>query len=308
MRTLIIDSPASREHAVPPGHPEHVGRYRAIIGALDADAPDLRRLNAPKAMRGDLLRVHAAQHVDRIFSFDPGPQGAALDPDTWMAPGSLGAALHAAGAGIAAVDAVLEADEGAAFCVVRPPGHHAEPDRPMGFCLFNNIAVAALYALEEKALSHVAVVDIDVHHGNGTQTVAEREPRLFFASIHESPLYPGTGHAHETGLNGNVVNMPVRSGTTGLQWRARLEADLFPALARFAPQMLFVSAGFDAHADDPLAGLALTESDYAWAAARLVEIARQCGHPRLVCMLEGGYDLPALGRSAAAFVRALADA
>lgn len=310
MRTLIVTSDTGHEHRIPPAHAEQPQRLRAVQDALgEPPLHQLKRLEARAADRADLLRVHSAEHVDRVAACEPDDSSlSGLDWDTYMSRGSWAAAVHASGAGLTAVDAVLDDQADAVFCAVRPPGHHAERDRPMGFCLFNNIAVAAMYALDMRGLERVAIVDIDVHHGNGGQELAEREPRLFFASIHQSSLYPGTGRAEETGLNGNVVNAPVPAGTTGAEWREAFERDIIPALTAFGPEMIFVSAGFDAHAADPLGGLLLDEADYDWVARKLAQIRGKSGAARLVCMMEGGYDLGALGRSAAVFTQALVEA
>lgn len=310
MKTTIFDSPASRLHVVPPGHPEHLGRYEAAREALQS-LPGCDWREAPTGAMTDVARFHSAAHVDRVLTAcanAPDGQWLALDPDTLVCDRSVTAALGAVGAAVAAVDQVIMDDGGAAFVLARPPGHHAEPDRAMGFCLFNTIAIAAAHALEVHDLTSVALVDIDVHHGNGTQCLAERDARVFFASLHQAPLYPGTGGEGETGLNGNVLNCPMPDGVTGPQWRQRFEDRVLPALRRARPQLVLVSAGFDAHADDPVGGWGLRSNDYAWAAAQLAGIAREFGGSRLVSVLEGGYDCPALGRSAAAFVDALLQA
>jgi len=311
MKTTIFDSPASRLHAVPAGHPEHAGRYEATRTALMAlPGCDWVENSGPAGMP-DLARFHTAAHVDRVLSASAEAEAGewvALDPDTLVCDRSAAAALNAAGAAVAAIDRVMAEEGGAGFVLARPPGHHAEPDRAMGFCLFNTIAIAATHALEVHDLKSVAIIDIDVHHGNGTQCLAERDPHVFFASLHQAPLYPGTGAESETGLGGNVLNMPMPADTTGAQWRARFETQLIPALQRVRPELVLVSAGFDAHADDPVGGWGLRSNDYAWAARQLAGIARDFAQSRLVSVLEGGYDCPALGRSAAAFVGALSEA
>jgi acetoin utilization deacetylase AcuC-like enzyme len=228
-----------------------------------------------------------------------------LDADTHMSPGSLEAALHAVGAGIAAVDQVLDGQAEAVFVAARPPGHHAEPDRAMGFCLFNTVAIAAMHAIAARGLNRAAVVDVDVHHGNGTQAFAETEPRLSFTSLHQGWIYPGTGAAYETGRHGNILNIPFEAGTGPEVWLERFDADVVPKLERDAPDILLVSAGFDAHVDDPLAGLALDDAAYGQIGERLAGAARQFSHSRLVCVLEGGYDCPALERSVTSFLRGL---
>lgn len=310
MRTLIVTSEAGFDHRIPPAHAEQPQRLRAVMDALAEPPLDrLPRVEARVASRAELARVHTEAHIDRVEAAEPrGDSLTGLDWDTYMSKGSLEAALRAAGSGLTAVDAVLADEAEAVFCAVRPPGHHAERDRPMGFCLFNNVAVAAMYALDHHGLERVAIVDIDVHHGNGGQELAEREPRLLFASIHQAPLYPGTGRAEETGLNGNVVNVPVPDATASDAWRAAIERDIMPALEKFDPQLLFISAGFDAHAADPLSGLLLDERDYDWAARKFANFRGKSGRARLVCLLEGGYDLGALGRSAAVFTQALTEA
>jgi acetoin utilization deacetylase AcuC-like enzyme len=228
----------------------------------------------------------------------------AIDADTVMSPASGRAALRAAGAVAAAVDAVVAGEADNAFCAVRPPGHHAEPGRAMGFCLFNNIAVGALRAREVHGLARVAAIDFDVHHGNGTQARFADDPTLFYASTHQSPLYPGTGAASETGV-GNIVNAPLPPLAGSQQFRTAMSRKILPALDAFRPEMVLISAGFDAHRHDPLAQLLLEEADYTWATEQLLDIARRHAAGRVVATLEGGYDLPSLAASAAAHVRAL---
>jgi acetoin utilization deacetylase AcuC-like enzyme len=308
VKTLIIDNPLSAEHHMPPGHPEHTGRYQAVREALKGVAGPAW-LDAVAGSREALERFHDQAHFDAVLSASQSASAGfvSLDPDTHLSAGSAQAALASVGGICDAVDRVMADEYQAVFLSARPPGHHAEPDRAMGFCLFNTIAIAALHALEVHDLERVAIVDIDVHHGNGTQCLAEQDPRVFFASIHQSPLYPGTGHGHETGINGNIVNVPMPEGTGGVQWRAAMEREVFPVLRAFDPQLVFVSAGFDAHANDPVGGFELMEIDFAWAASELGFIARRHAKGRLVAVLEGGYDVAALGRSAAAFVTALVE-
>lgn len=304
--TLLFTHPAMLAHQGPPGHPEHPGRLAAVLDALEGLALDRRE--APLVDPACLARVHTLAYLTALDGLFP-TAGQGMRPvdagDTFVSDGSREAAGRAAGAVVAAVDAVLAGQDRAAFCAVRPPGHHAEPAQAMGFCLYNNVAIGALHALEAHGLSRVAVVDFDVHHGNGTQSVAEGEPRLLFASTHQMPLYPGTGRAGETGIDGNVVNVPLPPGTDGGSWRRVFAAKVLPALNAFAPEALFISAGFDAHTADPLAQLALNEQDFAWGTAALLEAV---GPASVVSTLEGGYDRAALAACSAAHVRALARA
>ena len=302
---LLFTHPAMLAHAPPGGHPESPARLQAVLDALQA--LPLERRAAPLADRAAIARVHPERYIEALENAFAEAADALvqLDPDTYVGPGSREAAYRAAGACVAAVDAVLGGEEELAFCAVRPPGHHAEPISAMGFCVFNNVAIAAMHALEAHGLSRVAVIDFDVHHGNGTQTVAEREPRLLFASTHQAPLYPGTGLAKETGVNHNVLNAPLPPGAGGAAWRAVMEARVLPALDAFAPELILVSAGFDAHADDPLAQMALGDEDFAWAGRCLRAAALRHCQGKLVSTLEGGYDLPALARSASAYLGAL---
>jgi acetoin utilization deacetylase AcuC-like enzyme len=303
---LLFTHPSMLEHGVPPGHPERPERLAAVLAALH-DVPMDRR-EAPWADRAAIERVHPPAYVSAIEGIFPkaGEGMVALDTgDTFLSDGSREAAWRAAGAVTAAVDAVMAGEADHAFCAVRPPGHHAEPAQAMGFCVFNSIAVGALHALEGHGLKKVCVVDFDVHHGNGTQATAEREPRLLFASTHQSPLYPGTGRASETGLQGNVVNAPLPPGAGSREWRTAMETRVLPAIEAFAPEMIFISAGFDAHRADPLAEMALEDEDYAWAAAVLKQLAGASAQGRIVASLEGGYDLRALGSATRAFVRGL---
>lgn len=313
MTTGLITHLACLGHETPPGHPESSDRLRAVLHALETETFQyLERHVARTARLEALTRAHAPALVERILG--PLAEEAArehyvhLDPDTVMSDGSAEAALRAAGAVIDAVDLVLEGRLMNAFCAVRPPGHHAERARSMGFCLFNNVAIGALHARAVHGLSRVAVVDFDVHHGNGTQDIAFADSDFFYASTHQSPLYPGTGGSGERGRSGNIVNAPLAPGADGVAFRAAFDARILPSLEAFRPDFVFISAGFDAHRADPLAGLCLDDSDFAWVTSEVCALAgRLCGG-RVVSTLEGGYDLAALARSAAAHVRALMEA
>jgi acetoin utilization deacetylase AcuC-like enzyme len=271
------------------------------------DAPEFARLDrreAPEAALDDIARVHPRGFVEQILAAVPASGHVGIDADTVLSPESGRAALRAAGAVVAAVDAVVAGEADNAFCAVRPPGHHAEPLRAMGFCLFNNVAIGALRAREVHGLARVAVIDFDVHHGNGTQACFYEDASLFYASTHQFPLYPGTGAARETGV-GNIVNVPLPPLAGSRQFRLGVSREILPALDAFRPEMVLISAGFDAHRSDPLAQLLLDESDYTWVTEQLLEIAREHAGGRVVATLEGGYDLAALGASAAAHVRVL---
>ena len=305
MTTLLYTHPACLEHDPGPYHPESPARLRAVLAALDTpEFVRLERREAPEAAIEDLARVHPRAFVERLLAAVPQSGHRGIDADTILSPASGRAALRAAGAVAAAVDAVVAGEADNAFCAVRPPGHHAEPGRAMGFCLFNNIAVGALRAREAHGLARVAVVDFDVHHGNGTQARFAEDASLLYASTHQFPLYPGTGAASETGV-GNIVNVPLPPLAGSQQFRMAMTRKILPALDAFRPEMVLISAGFDAHRHDPLAQLLLEETDYTWATERLLEIARRHAGGRVVATLEGGYDLPALAASAAAHVRVL---
>ena len=305
MTTLLLHHDSSARHDTGRGHPERPDRIRAVMEALSAEAfAALDRREAPEAEPDQLARAHSASFVEALLDAVPAEGRVRVDPDTVMSADSGEASRRAAGAMVAAVEAVMAGDADNAFCAVRPPGHHAEAERSMGFCLFNNVAVGAFHAREELGADRVAVVDFDVHHGNGTQAMFEADPSLFFASTHEFPLYPGTGRAEETGC-GNVVNVPLRPGSGSAEFRAGMERGVFPALKGFAPDLILVSAGFDAHERDPLATLRLVEDDYSWVTERLCGIADEVCGGRLVATLEGGYDLDALAASVAAHVGVL---
>ena len=305
MSTGYFFDPAGLGHVTPEGHPERVDRLRAIQAAMAAPAfAALDRRTAPPADPAELLRCHPQAYVDRIRAAMPGQGTVQLDPDTHASPGTWDAALGAVGQAVAAVDAVMAGQMRNAFCAVRPPGHHAETATTMGFCLFGTVAIAAKRALDHHGLARVAVVDFDVHHGNGTQDLLWDEPRALFVSSHQMPLWPGTGAASERGAHDNVLNIPLAPGTEGAAFRAAWE----PALARLdalRPDLVLVSAGFDAHRADPLAQLALTEADFVWITRALCQLADRHAGGRLVSVLEGGYDLPALAASVAAHVRVL---
>lgn len=307
MTTALVTHESCLEHDTGPGHPERADRLRAVLAALGEDQfPKLLREQAPKATVAQLERVHDHDYVRQVLSLQVPPgELVALDPDTVVSAGSIEAALHAAGGAILAVDLVMEGRADTAFVAVRPPGHHAEPAGAMGFCLFNNVAVAAQHARERWGLRRIAVADFDVHHGNGTQDAFWNDPELFFASSHQSPFYPGTGARDERGVTGNIANAPLPPGTGGEGFRRAWQGSLLPALDAFAPELLIISAGFDAHRDDPLALLSLDASDYAWITRELVALAGRHAQGRVIASLEGGYDLTALAESATAHVREL---
>jgi len=305
MTTLLFSHDSGLSHLTPPGHPERVDRLAAINAALGAPAfAALDRREAPLAGEAEVLRCHTADYLAGVRAARPGEGWTQLDPDTFLSPGSYEAALRAIGAAEAAVDAVLAGEATNAFVAMRPPGHHAERGRAMGFCLFGTVSIVARYALDHHGLSRVAVLDFDVHHGNGTQDLLWDEARAIFVSSHQMPLYPGSGAATEVGAHGQIVNLPLRPGSGGEEMRAAWE----PALARvadLAPDLILISAGFDAHRDDPLAGLNWTESDFAWITGAICDLADRTASGRVVSCLEGGYDLAALAASAEAHVTVL---
>ncbi|MFL5255007.1 MAG: histone deacetylase family protein [Rhodopila sp.] len=307
MATALITHPACLEHDTGPYHPETSERLRTVLAALETEEFGmLLRESAPKATIEQLSRVHPRDYVEAILAIHPDlGEPVHLDGDTVMSAGSAEAASRAAGGACMGVDAVMEGWARTVFVAVRPPGHHAEPNKPMGFCLFNNAAVAALHARAHHGIERVAVVDFDVHHGNGTQAMFAADRSLFYASSHQHPCYPGTGEAWERGVADNILNVPLRPRDGSAQFRAVWSETIIPALDKFAPGLLIVSAGFDGHVADPLAQLRLETNDYAWITEQLLGVAdRHCGG-RLVSVLEGGYDLNALAASAVVHVRTL---
>jgi len=303
MVTRVYHHPDFAGHVTPPGHPEQVARLAAVEHGL-SDLP-VERHEAPIAADDEVLRCHPAAYLAKVRRAIPTEGWVALDGDTILSPGSLTAALRAVGGIAAAVDAVMAGQAQNAFVAGRPPGHHAETATAMGFCLFGTVAIAAKRLLDHHGLSRVAIVDFDVHHGNGTQDLLWDEPRILFASTHQMPLYPGTGRADERGAHGNILNHPLRAGTGSAAMRAAYDGHILPALEAFAPEFLLISAGFDAHSADPLASLEWQAEDYAWLTRRLCDLADRHANGRIVSTLEGGYDLAALQASVAAHVGVL---
>ncbi|MFN7002615.1 MAG: histone deacetylase family protein [Roseinatronobacter sp.] len=306
MTTAYLSHPDALRHETPAGHPEQIARITAITEALAAPHfADLLRLDAPEAEEAQLLLCHPEAYVQRIRQAIPSAGIYQLDADTHVSAGSFDAASRAVGGACHAVDLVMSGQAQNAFVAMRPPGHHAERETPMGFCLFGTVAIAARHAMEVHGLTRVAVVDFDVHHGNGTQDLLWSEARALFVSSHQMPLWPGSGGPNERGAHGNVMNVPLAPGTDGAAFRRIYEDMVLPQLDRFAPELVIVSAGFDAHRADPLAQLALVEEDFAWVTGALCEIAARHAGGRLVSCLEGGYDLSALAASVAAHIRVL---
>ncbi|WP_379653529.1 histone deacetylase family protein [Pseudoxanthomonas sp. UC19_8] len=300
---IILTHPACLGHDPGPEHPERQARLEVVLEALRRDHGDLDWREAPSAKLGDLRRVHTPEHIQAVMEHDFSGH-VMLDPDTVVSPGSRAAALRAAGAVIAAVDAVMDGRDPAAFCAVRPPGHHATASTAMGFCLLNNIAIGAAYACEHHRLERVAVVDFDVHHGNGTQAIFQDDPRVAYFSSHESGLFPYSGAPSERGV-GNVLNALLPPGSGSFAFRNLWEDRMLPAIEAFRPQLVMISAGFDAHMRDPLADLMLDTEDFDWITRRLRQIAQTHAGGRIVSALEGGYDLDALRECASAHVAAL---
>lgn len=303
MTTALITHPDCLGHETPEGHPEQIARLEHVLAALEGK--ELRRVTAPLVAEDDLLRVHPHSHIETIRAAAPKEGIIQLDADTYMSPGTLAAAHRAAGGAVRAVDLVMSGEAQNAFIATRPPGHHAERETTMGFCLFGNIAVAAKHALDHHGLSRVAIVDFDVHHGNGTQDLLEDDARALFVSSHQFPLWPGTGTADDTGPHDTILNLPLAPGTGSEGFRKIYEDKVFPAVTAFKPDLLLISAGFDAHRDDPLADLRLSEDDFAWVTGRLCDLADDLCGGRVVSCLEGGYNLMALAQSAAAHVDVL---
>lgn len=306
MSTLLISHHDCIEHDPGDFHPEHPDRLRGILRMLEGeDFMLLHRMDAPHADHTQLLRVHPLSHIEAVMDAVPHDGHHHMDDDTILSPKTGEAALRAAGGVCAAVDAVARGEVRNAFVAVRPPGHHAERSRAMGFCFFNNAAVGAYHAREAHGLQRVAVMDWDVHHGNGTQHIFWDDPDAFYASTHQAPLFPGTGEEHERGSHNNVLNVGLPAGAGSEQFRAAMTDHVLPGLRAFNPDILIISAGFDAHARDPIANLRLSVADYVWATEELMKVADECCDRRVVSVLEGGYDVVALGACVAAHVRTL---
>ncbi len=309
MTTLLLSHPSAAEHRVPEGHPERPDRFRAVRETLSAARfAGLLREEAPLGGLDLAALAHDPAYVERIGALVPDSGFLGIDGDTFVSPGTVTACRHALGGAVRAVDAVVAGAASNAFLAMRPPGHHAEAARAMGFCFFNAAAVAARHAVRAHGAARVAIMDFDVHHGNGTQDIFWDDPAVLYASTHEMPLYPGTGAPSETGAHDNIVNVALRSGADGEVFREAMRMAVLPRIDAFRPDLIVVSAGFDAHHRDPLASLRLTAADFAFATRELCAIAAsRCGG-RLVSVLEGGYDLVGLSESVAAHVGALMEA
>ncbi len=307
MTTLLYTHESSLQHATPPGHPERPDRLRAVEAVLESEQFSfLARESAERVERDTVIRVHPAEFFDAIHeAIPPAGRVARIDGDTALSHGSWEPILRAAGGACAAVDEVMKGNAANAFVAMRPPGHHAETTTAMGFCFFNNAAIAARHAQAKHGAERVAIVDFDVHHGNGSQEIFWSDPSVMYCSTHEMPLYPGTGAKSETGAHNNIVNAPLSAGDNGTQFREAVESRILPRLDSFQPDLIIVSAGFDAHMRDPLANLNLVEGDYSWVTQKLMDVADKHGKGRVVSVLEGGYDLEGLAKSVAAHVSAL---
>lgn len=302
---LIVDNPSGLAHEMPEGHPERIARLETVFAVL-ADA-DAERVEAPLGTEDDVALCHPQSYIDALRSAQPTKGLVQIDADTSASPGTWEAAMRGVGGCLLAVDRVMSGAHKRAFVATRPPGHHAEKSRAMGFCLFGNIAIAARYALDRFELERVAVVDFDVHHGNGTQDLLWNEPRALFISSHQMPLYPGSGAVHERGASNNVLNLPLPPGSDGSAMRSRYTSEVFPRLYDWNPDLILISAGFDAHTRDPLANLHWEDEDFAWVTRGLVDVAEEVCEGRVVSTLEGGYDLEGLGGGVMAHVRELED-
>jgi acetoin utilization deacetylase AcuC-like enzyme len=306
MSTLLISHPAFLEHLTPLGHPERPDRLRAIERALEAEKfQTLARSQAPFASLETVALCHPMEYIVAVREAAPREGLIHLDADTAMSPGTFEAALRAAGGAIHAVDEVLSKKAANAFVAARPPGHHAETARPMGFCLFDNAAIAARYSQQRYGIASAAIVDFDVHHGNGSQEIFWSDKTVMYCSTHQMPLFPGTGAVGETGDHNTIVNAPLRPGDGGAAFRAAFETRILPRLGEFKPELVIISAGFDAHMRDPLANINLAEADFIWATQKIMDLADGCASGRVISLLEGGYDLQALGNSVAAHVATL---
>jgi acetoin utilization deacetylase AcuC-like enzyme len=306
MTTLLLSHPACLNHLTPMGHPERPDRLRAIERALEHEKfQSLAREQAPMASLETIALAHPMDYVEQVREASPREGMVQLDGDTTMSPGSFEAALRGAGGAVQAVDEVMEGKVANAFVATRPPGHHAETATPMGFCLFNNVAIAARHAQKQHGAERVAIVDFDVHHGNGSQDIFWNDPTVMYCSTHQMPLYPGTGAVSERGARNTIVNAPLRPGDGGEQFRQAMETSILPRLEDFGPDLVIISAGFDAHMRDPLANLNFLEPDYTWVTQKLMDLADRRANGRVVSVLEGGYDLEGLSKSVAAHVTAL---